>query len=341
MGPFRCGAIRKGVVVLGILLAGLWPSSAWAGEWKAITAEWLKTLKPGFGGLSGIVVDHASGAIYVDVSDQGVYRSTDRGKTWKVVGKPFRGRTEWPGCLMLDPVGKSGRLVVATVYGNPIGVADRGEWRFLNAKSSHVDWCAIDWSDPGLKFILALKHESGGQLIVSRDGGKTFADVGKGYGPAWVFDEKTAVVAEMKTKARVKPGLLRTTDAGKTFKPVASYHARALPWWQGKTLYWLVEGALIATTDRGETWKKLSAVKDGRVGPIFGKKANHLFVLTGGGILESHDGGATWLKPIALPAPLKSVGALSWIEYDPVHDVLYAMKMGSQLFQMERKGGKE
>jgi len=126
MGPFRCGAIRKGVVALGILTAALCTSSAWPGEWKAITEEWLKTLKPGFGGLSGIAVDHASGAVYVNVSDQGVYRSTDQGKTWKVVGKRFRGRTEWPGCLMLDPTGKSGRLVVATVYGNPIGVADGG-----------------------------------------------------------------------------------------------------------------------------------------------------------------------------------------------------------------------
>ena len=36
---------------------------------------------------------------------------------------------------------------------------------------------------------------------------------------------------------------------------------------------------------------------------------------------------------------LRGGGVLSWIEYDPVHDVLYAMKMGSQLFRLDRKTG--
>ena len=92
---------------------------------------------------------------------------------------------------------------------------------------------ALDWSRPSGKFILALKHESGGLLIVSRDGGKTFQDVGKGYGPAWVFDGNTAVVAEMKTKERPKPGLVRTTDGGKTFASCGDYHALAVPKWHG------------------------------------------------------------------------------------------------------------
>ena len=36
---------------------------------------------------------------------------------------------------------------------------------------------------PRCDFILALKHESGGLLIASHDGGKTFSDIGKGYDP--------------------------------------------------------------------------------------------------------------------------------------------------------------
>src|SRR5207248_10482213 len=124
----------------------------------------------------------------------------------------------------------------ATVYGAPIALSatDGASWKFLHARSSHVDWCSLDWTDPDGKFILALKHESGGLLIVSRDGGKTFQDVGKGYGPAWVFDAKTAVVAQMKTKDRPEPGLLRTTDAGKTFTPCGKFHAASPPNSQGK-----------------------------------------------------------------------------------------------------------
>ena len=74
-----------------------------------------------------------------------------------------------------------------------------------------------------------------------------------------------------------------------------------------------------------------------RYGPIFGKEAKHLFVLTNAGIVESRDGGSTWGKPIALPKDLKGVDSLTWMDYDPGRDVLYLMKMRSQLFKMARK----
>jgi hypothetical protein len=318
-------------------LALLTPAPAVA-QWQPVTAELVKEHKPGFGGVCGVLVDHRNGDVYLDLSDRGIFRSTDQGKSWQRVGAEIKGRTEWPGCLMLDPVGGTGKMVVAVVYGGPIAVRPNAQssWTFLDKKSQHIDWCAVDWTDPDLRLIFALKHESGDLLIVSRDSGKSFDEVGKGYGPAWVFDRKTAVVAEAKSKAKPMPRLLRTTDAGKTFEPGPAYTARALPRWHGGTLYWLVEGALIATTDQGESWKKVSDLKDGRFGPVFGKDGKHLFVLTGAGIVESTDGGATWARALALPKGFGGVSVLSWMEYDPVHDVLYVMKMGSDLYRLER-----
>jgi photosystem II stability/assembly factor-like uncharacterized protein len=329
---------------LHLALVTLFVSSVALGaDWQPMTEELLKSEKTGFGGLCCVVVDHATGTVFVNLSDRGLYRSDDQGKSWKPTSdKPFKGRTEWPGCLMLDPTGRSKtehrRIVAAFVYGAPISMSTDGgaTWRSMHNRSAHVDWCAVDWVNlEGLVF--ALKHESGDLLIVSRDGGKTFEDVGKGYGPAWVFDSKTAVVAETKTKDRPQPQLLRTTDAGKTFKPCGQYSTKALPKWYGDALYWVVDGALITTTDKGETWKKLGDLKDGRYGPIFGKDGKQMFVLTGAGIVESTDGGATWSKPIAPPKDLKGIGPLTWIEYDPKNDVLYIAKMGTQLFRMARK----
>jgi hypothetical protein len=328
--------VRSFVVTFIALLT---PAIISAAEWEPTTTELLKAEKTGFGGLCGVFVDHASGTVFIDLSDRGFWRSEDQGKTWKPASdKILKGRTEWPGCVLLDPTGKSKRIVTALVYGAPISVSsDEGKsWTSMHGKSGHIDWCAVDWSDPDLKFIFALKHESGDLLIVSRDGGKSFEDVGKGYGPAWIFDDKTAVLAETKTKDRPKPGLIRTEDAGKTFKPCGEHFTRALPKWRDGTLYWLVDGGLIASGDKGATWKKLGDLKDGRYGPIFGKDSKQLFALTGAGIVESNDGGATWSKPIELPKEVKG-SPLTWIEYDPKNDVLYAMKMGSQLFKMTRK----
>lgn len=309
-----------------------------AQDWQPVTEALIVAEKPGFGKLCGVAVDHATGDVIINLSDKGLYRSTDQCKSWQKLGTPFKGRTETPGCLMLDPTGGK-RLVTALVYGGPILVSnDRGETlKPLDKKSQHVDWCAVDWSDPDLKFILTLKHEAADLLLVSRDAGKSFDEVGKGYGPAWIFDNQTAVVAEAKSKAKPKPGLLRTTDAGKTFEPCADFHARALPRWHKDTLYWVVEGALVSTRDQGKSFTKISGLKGGLFGPIFGKNAEHLFVLTQAGIVESSDGGKSWSKVIPVPKEMKGLVNLSWMDYDPVHDTLYVMKMGSELYQWKRK----
>lgn len=325
----------KRVLCLAIVLTAT--SYSAAQEWSPVTVELLKSEKTGFGGLCGVVVQPDTGDVIVNLSDNGLFRSRDQGATWTRLGREFKGRTETPLCLMLDPL-EHKKLVSTFVYGSPPIVCDDldSPWKTLDAKAGHVDWCAVDWTDPGLNFILTLKHESGDLLLVSHDGGKSFEESGRGYGPAWIFDGKTAVIAEAKTKAKPTPGLLRTTDAGKTFQLCADDSARALPRLKSGTLFWLTTTGLISTSDQGQSWKRLSDVKDGICGPVFGKDARQLFVLTNGGIRESLDGGSTWQSPIALPTEMKGANHLSWIAYDPAHDILYVMKMGSELFQLRR-----
>ena len=310
-----------------------------AADWQPVATDLIAREKPGYGGLSGIVVDRADGTLYVWLSDRGVYRSTDSGKTWTRHGKnPVKGRTETPGCLQLDPTGKTTRLLIATVYGGPVlrgSTNPATTWSTLDTKSTHVDWCAIDWTAREMKFALAFKHESGGLLLASRDGGKSFAELGNGHGlGAWVFDADTAVAALAKSKQRPKGGIVRTTDGGKTFVAVAEYAPVSLPKPRGDALYWLVEGALLKGTGSGAKWEKLSDVKNARYGPVFGKDAKHLFVLTSAGVIESTDGGAKWGKPLPVPKQLKGVSPLTWLEYDPKNDLLYVMKMGSDLYKL-------
>jgi photosystem II stability/assembly factor-like uncharacterized protein len=311
-------------------------------QWQAMLGDLMKTEKAGYGGLCGMLVEPTTGDVIINVSDKGFYRSTDGAKSFKRVNEaPIKGRTEAPGCFSIDPTGKTKTLLVALVYGAPIQTSSDGGivWKTMNEKTTHIDWCAIDWTDPDHKFVLALKHEQGELMLVSQDSGKTFTEIGKGYGPAWVFNGTTAVAAEEKTKARPKAGLVRTEDGGKTWTPCAEYTPvgsasnRTLPKWHDGELYWLVEGALISTADNGKSWKKLSDVKGGRYGPVFGKTKGQMFILTTDGIAESTDGGATWAKPIAPPKELKG-GGLTWLDYDSNSDSLYMMKMTSDLFKL-------
>src|SRR5262249_42536103 len=219
---------------------------------------------------------------------------------------------------------KSTKLLAATIYGGPVIVGSTdpdAAWRTLDAKSAHVDWCAIDWADADGKFVLAFKHESGGLLLLSRDGGKSFSEVGKGYGlGAWVFDDQTAVVALAKSKEKPQGGIVRTTDGGRTFTPVGDYATVSLPKPHGDALYWLVEGALLKGTEKGAKWSKVADVKGARYGPVFGKDEKYLLVLTTAGVIESTDGGATWSEPLALPKELKGITPLTWLEYDPKNE---------------------
>ncbi len=307
--------------------------------------DFIKNEQAGFGGLCGIVVDHDRGTVWINVSDRGFYRSDDHAKSFKRISdKQPKGRSESPGCFTLDPTGMSQRMLTALVYGSPVSASDNqgATWKSFNSKSSHVDWCAIDWSDPEMKFVLALKHESGGLLLASHDGGKTFAEIGKGFGPGWVFDRQTAVAVRVKSRSHSTADLVRTTDGGKTWKlcaefsPVGVGSAQALPKWHGGKLYWLVKDSLIDSDDQGASWRTLADIKRGRYGPVFGKD-RQMFVLVDSGVIESLDGGKSWSKPIAPPKGLKGVGGLTWLECDPKNDLLYIMKMGSDLYRLARK----
>jgi hypothetical protein len=317
------------------------PVARAADDWQPVATDLLAKHKTGFGGLSGVVVERDTGALFVCLSDQGLFRSADEGKTWERHGEARKGRTETPGCFSLDPTGKTKRALLATVYGGPVLVtattAD-APLRAMDKKSVHVDWCAADWSDPELKFAVAFKHEADGLLLLTRDSGKSFTEVGKGYGlGAWVFDADTAVIARAQTKDNPKGGFVRTADGGKTFLPVNTEGVSvSLPAPRGDALYWLVEGALMKVTDKGKTWEKVSEIKGARYGPVFGKDAKHLFVLTSAGVVESTDAGATWGTPLAVPKELKGVSPLTWLDYDAKNDTLYVMKMGSDLFKLAR-----
>lgn len=318
-----------------VLLVGVSP--LFAADWEKVTDGFAKKEGAGFGGLCGIAVDPTTGDLIVQVSDKGLYRSTDHGATFTPFGKPFKGRTEWPGSLLFDPTGKSKRFVCALVYGSPVLVGDRetGAYSVLDAKSGHVDWCAADWTSESMKFLIAFKHEAGGLLLRSTDGGKLFDEIGKGYSAAWVFDATTAVVSYPLQKGGPNQ-VMRTTDAGKTWTAVLEHTTRALPKWHDGRLHWLTDDGLWTTADQGKTWSRVSELKDAKYGPVFGKTAERVFVLTKSGIVESTDGGKTWSKPIALPADLKGWSTLMWIDFDPKNDLLYVMKMGSELYRMKR-----
>ena len=143
--------ITKFLLCVSMLVSLVVVSHAADSDWQPVATDLLQREKTGFGGLCGVVVDHSNGDLCANLSDRGMFHSADQGQTWKRASDSQpKGRTETPGCWLLDPTGKSQRMVTARVYGSPISVsADRAAtWKSWEGKSSHSDWCAVDWTDP-------------------------------------------------------------------------------------------------------------------------------------------------------------------------------------------------
>jgi len=110
------------------------------------------------------------------VCDQGLWKSTDAGKTFaRVDGGKIGGRCETGYALDFDAGGK--RLACFMIYGPCASTADAGA-TWLPWKTNHLDFGAVDWEGTGEQ-ILATRHESGGVLCLSTDGGKSWQDLGR------------------------------------------------------------------------------------------------------------------------------------------------------------------
>ncbi len=281
------------------LNVGCWTfaaSAACAAEWQNISDAVTANLKPGYGGpTAGVVTDRASGAVFMVVSDLGLWRSTDHGATFaRCDGKAIGGRCETGYALQADPAGK--RLACFMIYGDSAMTTDGGD-TWTKFKSSHFDFGSVDWADTG-KRLLAIRHEKQGLLATSEDGGATWKDLEKGFGGCGVVDPTTFVAWKEK-----EPGIFRSTDAGATWAQVSPLKPVAgVPTVYDGAIYWAAGKGVLVSRDKGATWADFGAPVDASFGPMFGADANHAVVVGKSGFSETKDGGKTWANVAPLPA---------------------------------------
>ncbi len=315
---------RLSLALLGVSLA------ASAGEWVNISDPVTVQVKPGYAGpTAGVVVDRVSGDVFMVVNDQGLWKSSDHGKTFaRVDDQAIGGRCETGWALQADPAGQ--RLFCFMIYGSSALTTDSGK-TWAKSKTSHLDFGAVDWADTGRR-LLALRHESGGLLTTSDDGGATWKDLEKGFSGLGVFDRKTFVA----TKAKEK-GIFRSTDAGATWTQVSTETpAAAVPVVFKGVGYWATGKGLLASKDKGVTWAELGGPVDASFGPLFGKDENHFVVVGRVGFQETKDGGRTWQIAAPLPSGF-SVGRVGPnYAWDANANTFYASTMTKPTFKYER-----
>lgn len=299
------------------------------------------TAIPWPGDTAGVAVDHATGTLYVDVDNVGLWQSTDHGQTFRrIAAGQISGRAEFDHSLNCDPAG--GRMACFLLDGKCGMTLDGGKtWQPFAPMGRNWDYGAVNWSDRHARAIFASRHETGGEMYVSDDAGTSWHFIGKHpeFTSLGIFDPHTLV-------AGTDAGITRSTDGGETWTNISKFHpvGRVAVYFRGKT-WWLAREGLITSQDKGATWQRAgdSPSPTAGWGPLFGKDAKHIIVADFQGFLESSNGGKTWERIVALPpfegglVP-KLPGEFLSIAWDAKAHLLYASRMGSATYRLQLDG---
>jgi len=313
-----------------LMLALAVPLLAHAAEWENISDPVTSKVKPGYAGpTAGVVVDRLSGDVFMVVNDQGLWKSADHGATFaRVDDGTIGGRCETGWALQADPNGR--RLFCFMIYGGCAMTVDGGK-TWAKSTTSHLDFGGVDWADTG-KRLLAIRHESGGTLATSEDGGTTWKDEGKGFSGCGVFDHQTFVVTRIGEK-----GIFRTADTGATWTQVSTDSPSAgVPVIFKGVGYWPAGKGILASRDKGMTWSWLGAPVDASFGPYFGETELHFVVVGRDGFQETKDGGKTFRQAAPLPAGFGVGHVGPNYAWDPKADIFYASTMTKPTFKLQR-----
>jgi photosystem II stability/assembly factor-like uncharacterized protein len=332
---------------------GIWKSTDGGIRWKPV-AEDLTTST--FGSIAvapsdANVVYAGSGEANIRgnvVQGDGIYRSTDAGRTWKrVLAQPGQ-----VGTIAVDP--RDARVAFAAVLGKPFGPGpERGIFRtrdggatwqkvlFVDADTGASD-VALDPTNPRIVFAGTWQARrrpwelvSGGPgsgLWVSRDGGDTWKRLAAHGLPPGLWGKVGVAVAPSDPRrvyALVEAeagGLYRSDDGGETWRLASGHRALRQRAWYYSTLsvdprnadvVWFPQVPLLRTIDGGRTIERVKGthhgdLHDAWIDPLDPRR---IIVANDGGVDVSTDGGETWYAPPLPISQLYHVAADSSVPY--------------------------
>ncbi|WP_411029626.1 VPS10 domain-containing protein [Spongiimicrobium sp. 3-5] len=304
IGPFRGGrsVASSGVVgqpmtyYMGSTGGGVWKTVDDGITWKNVSDGFLKTGTVGAIAVSesnpNIVVvgmgEHAARGVMTSMGD-GVYKSTDAGKTWKHIGLD---KTRHISDVVIHP--KNPNILFIAAQGAQYGAtSERGIYRSTNGGESWekvlfvnndtgASSLSMDMKNPLILYAALWQHrrypwtmESGGEgsgLYKSTDGGTTWKKLKEGlpkqFGKAGISvsranPELVFAVVEAKDK---EGGVYRSDDAGKKWKQVNSNRVNIARSWyymeifadpQDENLVYVLNAPVMKSIDGGKTFTPL------------------------------------------------------------------------------------
>ena len=295
-------------------------------------------------GCAGCAVNRLTGEVMVNFNCLGMYKSSDKGATWTRMDDGVisgRGETGW--AVQVDQNDPK-RIAVFSLDGTAGYTLDGKTWKKFASLGRNWDFGSVDWANPEAKVILAGKHESGGEVYKSVDGGSSWKKLPIKMDPGPKKDGCMIGVMDAETYIySFVNGIQRSTDAGATWTQVSPLQPRSkIPVLFKQAHYLCTSNGLIVSRDKGATWEVKGEAVDIWEGPFFGADENTMVAAGPKGIFKTTDGGAKWTKISDLHPPERAYtfqtnwfGTYTW---DPINDVIYATAMSHPAYKNELKG---
>ena len=351
IGPFRGGRSNSvsGVVgdpltyYMGTTGGGLWKTTDAGQHWYNISDGFFKT-----GSVGAVAVSESDpNVIYVGMGEHairgvmtsygdGVYKSTDAGKTWKHIGLT---KTQQIARIVIDP--KNPDVVYVAAQGAMQGpTAERGVYKSTNGGESWeqvlfvneqtgANELSMDIHNPNVLYASMWEHQrtpwkmiSGGPgsaLYKSTDAGKTWDTIHNGLPEE---KGKMAIAVSRANPDKVyaliesdsqqdKGGLFVSNDAGKSWNMVSGdnrltqrawYYTEVFADPSAENTVYVLSAPALRSTDGGKTWESLSGTH-GDYHDLWINPANSKNMVIGndGGAAISYNYGESWSTQDNMP----------------------------------------
>jgi hypothetical protein len=287
-------------------------------DWVNVTNN-LAGMASECGNAAAIFASPWRDMLVTGVARHGLYASADGGATWVSLGKSggsaIRNRMT---VILFDPVShdtfwESGIYGWETVWSEGVfitkdnGNSFKGLPNMGPKMQSHNDSISVDFTDPARKAMLSGGHEqgvAGGEgLFLCKDGSGTFAEImpklpaGLGFCTSTlVVDAMTMLVGCANSYKGETPGIVRSADAGATWKIVSTQGGSGQPVLaKDGTIYWAAAGGgMLKSTDQGQTFMQVAdKSKTGGIAP-FELPDGRIVSVGGNAVVVSADKGVTW-----------------------------------------------
>lgn len=266
----------------------------------------------------------------------GIYKSTDGGKSWTHVWKAI-GQI---GTMAVHPTNPD--IAFAAVLGSPFGpgkergvyrTTDGGKsWQQVLSKDADTGACdvSLDLNNPRIVFAglwqtrrkpwEMISGGPGSGLHVSRDGGDTWTELPKDKaglpeGPWGKIGIAVAPSNSQRVYALIEAaegGLFRSDDGGGSWKRVNDSRLLRQRAWYYSTLtvdptnadvVWAPQVPMLKSIDGGKTFNRVSGLYHGDNHDIWidPKNPQRMIVGNDGGVNVTNSGGANWFSP---PLPI-------------------------------------